>query len=130
MSLVSRRAWHRQSHVADESIPVGTAGKLPRHARSWPQSPWLNTRPEVKYVGDAACARCHPEIAETFGRHPMGRSLAPIASVPAAGSAQPTGTTTFVVAPSMFTIERRGGREIHRETFLDGTKVLAKSRAR
>ena len=25
----------------------------------------------------------------------------------------------------MFTIERRGGREIHRETFLDGTKVLA-----
>ena len=92
---------------------------------SWPRSPWLNTRPEVKYVGDAACARCHADIAKTFGRHPMGRSLAPIASAPAVGSARPTGTTTFGVAPSVFTIERRGGREIHREAFLDGSKVLA-----
>jgi len=27
-------------------------------------------------VGDAACARCHLEIAADFRRHPMGRSLA------------------------------------------------------
>jgi Flp pilus assembly protein TadD len=85
----------------------------------------LNARPGVKYVGDAACARCHPDIAQTFGRHPMGQSLAPIASAPAAGIAGPTGTKSFGVGPSVFTIERRGGREIHRESFLDGGKVLA-----
>ena len=27
---------------------------------------------DVKYVGDAACARCHAEIADTFRHHPMG----------------------------------------------------------
>src|SRR5262249_38128802 len=41
-------------------------------------SPYRNTRAGVEYVGDAACARCHTEIAETYRRHPMGRSLAPI----------------------------------------------------
>ena len=41
-------------------------------------SPYRNVRPGVKEVGDAACARCHSEIAETYRQHPMGRSLAPI----------------------------------------------------
>ena len=88
-------------------------------------SPWLNTRPGVKYVGDAVCARCHTDIAETFYRHPMGRSLAPIASAPVVGSPGPGGTATFTAGPSVLTIERRDGREIHRETVRDGDKVLA-----
>ena len=41
-------------------------------------SPYQNTRPGVAYVGDAACARCHREIAESYRGHPMGRSLAPV----------------------------------------------------
>src|SRR5262249_52644780 len=40
------------------------------------QSPFLNVRPDVRYVGDAACASCHREQTETYSRHPMGRSLA------------------------------------------------------
>ncbi len=55
----------------------------------------------------------------------MGRSLEPIGSAPAVGFARPTGTTTFGAAPSVFTVERRDGREIHREAFLDEGKVLA-----
>ena len=52
--------------------------------RRWDaSSPYKNTRPGVKYVGDAACTRCHAEIAETYRRHPMGRSLAPIATATA-----------------------------------------------
>ena len=31
----------------------------------------------MKYVGDAACVRCHAEIAETYRQHPMGQSLVP-----------------------------------------------------
>jgi Flp pilus assembly protein TadD len=85
----------------------------------------LNARPGVSYVGDAVCARCHADIAETFRRHPMGRSLAPIATAPAAGFDRPTGTATFSAGASLFTIERRGGREIHRESVSDGGHVLA-----
>ena len=76
VSVARRRAWHRPEHCGRRVISrrhdrpsfAGQAG-------SWPQSPWLNTRPGVEYVGDAVCARCHPDIAETFRRHPMGRSL-------------------------------------------------------
>src|SRR5687768_7805822 len=44
-----------------------------RHAAL--ESPYKNVHPGVKYVGDTACARCHADIAESFRRHPMGRSL-------------------------------------------------------
>src|SRR5262245_17984842 len=42
-------------------------------------SPFLNVRPDVKYVGDQACADCHAEQFEQYRQHPMGRSLAPVA---------------------------------------------------
>jgi hypothetical protein len=90
-----------------------------RLAGSWPETPWKNARPGVKYVGDAACTHCHGEIAETFRRHPMGRSLAPIARAPAVGGDRSDGATTFEAGSSRFTIERRGGRVVHRETRLD-----------
>ena len=129
VSLARRRAWRRQSTVAGGSIVVGTNGECRRQTAAGPQSPWLNTRPGVKFVGDAVCARCHADIAETFRHHPMGRSLFPIASAPAVGFTQPNGTATFGDARSEFTIERRGGREIHRETFRDGGQVLAQVEA-
>src|SRR5579871_3718211 len=40
-----------------------------------PESPYLNTRPGVKYVGDRACAQCHAEVEQFHEYHPMGRSL-------------------------------------------------------
>src|SRR5438874_2558132 len=46
-------------------------------------SAYRNTRPEVAYVADEVCADCHGDKAETFHQHPMGRSLAPVASVAA-----------------------------------------------
>lgn len=100
-------------------------------AVSWPRSPWKNARLDVAYVGDAACARCHGEISETFRRHPMGRSLAPISSAPAVGGGDdPDGSTTFEAAGSRFTVDRRGGRMVHREARLDAEgRVLAQVEA-
>src|SRR5712691_10215802 len=40
---------------------------------------YRNTRPGVQYVGDANCASCHPDQAESYRQHPMGRSFAQIA---------------------------------------------------
>lgn len=37
-------------------------------------TPYRNVRPEVKYLGDAACAGCHPAIDKSYHHHPMGRS--------------------------------------------------------
>src|SRR5438309_1800114 len=46
-------------------------------------SPYRNTVPGIKYVGDSACAECHQSHAESYVRHPMGRSLAPVSqSIP------------------------------------------------
>ena len=42
-------------------------------------TPYRNVRPDVKYVGDAACVGCHARQAKTYREHPMGRSLAPLA---------------------------------------------------
>jgi hypothetical protein len=110
----------------------------------WPRTPWKNARPDVKYVGDAACARCHEDIAATFRRHPMGRSLAPIASAPTVGGDPSGGSITFEVqgergsvragqteaALSQFTVERRDGREFHRETRRDAQgRILAQVEA-
>src|SRR5437660_309401 len=41
-------------------------------------TPYRNVRPDVKYVGDDACGQCHPAVAESYHKHPMGRSLAPM----------------------------------------------------
>jgi Flp pilus assembly protein TadD len=49
---------------------------LPDDPRRTFQTPYRNVRPEVKYLGDAACAKCHSKIAETYRLHPMGQSLA------------------------------------------------------
>jgi predicted CXXCH cytochrome family protein len=100
-----------------------------RREASWPRSPWKNAGPDLAYVGDKACARCHADIAATFRRHPMGRSLAPIASA-AVGGDRPDGSTTFEAGSSRFTIERRDGREFHREArFDEAGRVLAQVEA-
>jgi hypothetical protein len=100
----------------------GGRGAGPGPAEPWPRTAWRNARPGVRYVGDAACARCHGEIAETFRRHPMGRSLAPVAAATAGGGDRSDGAITFRAGSSDFTIERRGGREVHRETRRDEPK--------
>ena len=39
-------------------------------------SPFRNVRPDVQYVGDAACAACHQALSDSYHQHPMGRSAA------------------------------------------------------
>jgi hypothetical protein len=52
--------------------------RLPADVARWvAASPFRNVRPGVKYVGDAACAQCHPIQCDSFHQHPMGRSFFP-----------------------------------------------------
>jgi hypothetical protein len=96
------------------------------------RSPYRNTRPGVKYVGDAACARCHAEIAGTYRSHPMGRSLAPIdAAAPSpdvtrAGDGRPL----FEAQGLEYSAEHRNGRVFHQETRRDPAgRVVAQNEA-
>jgi len=81
-------------------------------------SPYRNTRPEVAYLGDAACVRCHAEIVATYRHHPMGRSLAPIAEAAPLGD-DGGGRPLFAAQGLEYAIEHRDGRVFHQETRRD-----------
>jgi Tetratricopeptide repeat/Cytochrome c554 and c-prime len=80
-----------------------------------PQSPFLNTRPGVKYVGDDRCADCHVEQATTYRAHPMGRSVG-LATKPLPG--QREAPRTFTVGEFLYSVEAGKDRVVHREAAL------------
>jgi hypothetical protein len=105
---------------------VRSASGRVNHVAASPRTPWKNAEPNVKYVGDAACARCHAEIADTYRRHPMGQSLKEIAP----DGARSDVVATFKAGTSRYSVEHRGGRLIHRETRIDdGGDLLAQVEA-
>ncbi len=79
-------------------------------------SPYLNARPGVEYVGDAACIRCHREIAETYRSHPMGRSLAPVGGPEEGPPIGPATGLPLEAKGLRYTVERRDGRVFHKAT--------------
>ena len=115
--------------VARRPAPSPTSRRLPRPILA--DSPYANTRPDVAYVGDEACARCHSEIAATYRRHPMGRSLAAIDEVAIPGLEEPpNGRTLFVANKLEYSVERRDGRVVHGETRRDASgRVVARNEA-
>jgi Tetratricopeptide repeat/Cytochrome c554 and c-prime len=96
-------------------------GRKPRADAAAP----LNARAGVRYVGDAACTRCHEEIAKAYRQHPMGRSILPIKEAPAEVRGGPTERTLFSDQGFDYSLLNQGGRTIHRETRRDRTgKVI------
>jgi hypothetical protein len=107
------------------SSPVRRSVHLPDEG-----SPYANTRPGVRYVGDAACVRCHAEIAETYRQHPMGRSLTPIAGATETGGDEAGGRPLFEANGLEYSIERREGRVFHQETRRDSAgRLVARNEA-
>ncbi|MGC8640318.1 MAG: tetratricopeptide repeat protein [Isosphaeraceae bacterium] len=93
-------------------------------------SPYANTRPGVRYVGDAACARCHKDITLTYSQHPMGRSLSPIAAAESPGGDEAGGHPLFQAQGLEYSIERRDGKVLHQETRRDASgHIVARNEA-
>jgi hypothetical protein len=82
-------------------------------------TPYRNARSGVRYVGDAACAKCHRDIAATYREHPMGRSLAPIADAPPEVRGEGAGRELFEAQGYHYALERRGDQTYLTETRRD-----------
>jgi hypothetical protein len=119
LSAAAARKWW----VAGKSPPARAEGE-PAPAY---QTPYVNARPGVRYLGTAACAECHPRRAISYAQHPMGRSLAPVAEATALEHYGPESRNTFESQGTRFEVERRGGRVFHKEVHRDarGKEVAA-----
>jgi hypothetical protein len=94
------------------------------------ETPWRNARPGVRYVGDAACADCHPDYAENFHHHPMGRSLLPAAQGYPVESYGRDAHNPFESLDFQFKVERRADHVVHKAQRLDAQgRVLVEADA-
>src|SRR5437867_8521020 len=92
--------------------------------------PFLNVRPEVQYVGDARCAKCHPIETDGFHHHPMGRSLLPVADLVDKLRYDEKVHNPFEALQSRFFVQREKDRLWNTQQRLDGEgKVLAAQRS-
>jgi len=91
-----------------------SAAKSPRSRDVYADSPYRNARPGVGYVGDAACVRCHREIAEAYHSHPMGQSLKPLGGPEGDPPSGAGAGLPFEAQGLRYTIERRDGRVFHK----------------
>jgi Flp pilus assembly protein TadD len=86
---------------------------------------YQNTRSDVKYVGDAACAACHPTQAESYRHHPMGRSLAPISDIAAQERYEKETHNPFEQLGFQFLVKKDREKVIHRQALRDAKgKIL------
>jgi Flp pilus assembly protein TadD len=106
------------------------AGLIPDDPRLSYATPYSNVRPDVKYVGDQSCARCHAELARSYHQHPMGRSLVPQAGDAPQGHEERTQNADFRALGFHYSVESQGDRVVHREMKEDGQgRVLAEKKA-
>lgn len=82
-------------------------------------TPFRNVRPEVGYIGDEACARCHPGIAASYHAHPMGRSAEPASRASPLERFDPTAHTTFRVGAYELRVEQTRAGMVHRVSARD-----------
>jgi predicted CXXCH cytochrome family protein len=78
------------------------------------KSEFLNTGPDVKYVGSKACRNCHAEHTETFRHSAMGRSMAEIDLT----REPPDAAFDHPLSKRRYEVRRRDGKLWHRELLL------------
>jgi hypothetical protein len=72
-----------------------------------------NVEPEVRYVGDAVCAGCHPSIDKTYHAHPMGRSAGLVSRVPPVERFDEAARPSFSVGDFQLRVEKAPGGLVH-----------------
>jgi hypothetical protein len=114
--------WMQPWRGSDPTRPRdGSAGADgPQDPRLAYGGPFHNIHPDVQYVGDAACADCHKQMFASFRRHPMGRSMLPIAQLAGQQVYDSAHHDPFDALGLHFSVERRGDRVWQRQSARDG----------
>src|SRR5438105_4136572 len=107
--------WYLLAPPQPRAVPPADPGD-PR--LTYP-TPYRNVRPEVQYVGDRACAECHPIETEGFHKHPMGRSLAPVSANALEERYDRAAHNPFVHSGFEFFIDRQGDHVYHHQRRID-----------
>ncbi len=98
LGLAALAVWHF-TRFADPPKPIEPEPPQPDPPTPDPRlvfdTPYRNVKPDVKYVGDAACAECHLAIAKSYHAHPMGRSAEFVSQASPIEKYNPSGHTTF-----------------------------------
>jgi Flp pilus assembly protein TadD len=102
-------------HNAGDGDPTRLASPSDTDPRLTFDTPYRNVHPDVQYVGDAACARCHADVAHSYAGHPMGRSLAPALDEPPELATAMENPFTDAAGEYRYRIEQRDGRLWHSE---------------
>jgi tetratricopeptide (TPR) repeat protein len=114
--LVTWRYW-------PATAPNGVVAPAPSPTVDDPRlsyaTPFLNVKPDVTYVGDAVCAGCHTEIADTYAHHGMGRALAPVAAAEPSERYDAAAHNPLQVGGLSYHVAQEGARTVHRETLSD-----------
>ncbi len=120
--------WYTRGRPAPQT--THPAAGSPDDPRLTFDTRYRNVRPNVGYVGDAACVRCHAAQADTYRHHPMGRSLAPAPGPRAEDHLGPMGRATFEALGLGYVAERHDDHLVHREALKGpGGEVLASAEA-
>src|SRR5947209_7374590 len=90
--------------------------RVPPDPRLTYKGPFTNVHPDVQYVGSAQCGKCHKEIAASYARHPMARTLIPIADLAPSQSYDQLHRNPFLALDAQFEVRRAGKQVWHRQT--------------
>lgn len=104
---------------APRSRDPDTNSAEPADPRRAYDGPYRNIHPDVHYVGDAHCTGCHADIARSYARHPMGRSLVPVETLLERQRYGPDVNNPFWVLGRRFDVDRQGKQIRHRQARLD-----------
>jgi Tfp pilus assembly protein PilF len=112
LAIVVAGVWYTRPRTTDrpksKSVTV-VEDEIPTF-----ESPFLNTKLDVAYVGDAACAECHADIEAKFRQHPMGRSSAWVEKATAIEKFSNDGPVTFEEQGLTFQVAKNGDKVVHR----------------
>src|SRR5262245_32912343 len=85
---------------------------------------YRNVRPDVHYVGDDVCMRCHQAMADSYRKHPMAHSLAPIAQAKPLERYDANAHNPFDAMGFRYEVDRSEHGVIHREKRLNSKGQL------
>lgn len=88
-----------------------------------------NVRPDVQYIGDEACAKCHRQLATCYRDHPMGRSFLPVSQATKLEKYDAASHNPFTTLGMQYAIKPPEEDVLHTETRLrpDGAVLASKS---